>query len=197
MGVQGAHQHMEFWSKSVYLRYRIQGKTTYLPWNLNKKVTLIEDHKENYVVIGLRKVDDNGKQKDHCHSIVIDVKSQHAKFDLENLMSFLEGSQMESLNKELENNHYSPWVDSTAKSNTSRLRQIFQTLERYALENVERRPGIGRNFAQERSSSSKEVMVPNTSLPTSASRGSRHGQFKIETEEMPYLTISGLSRVQK
>ena len=55
------------WKNYVYLRYRFQGKTTYLPWNLNEKVTLIEDHKDNYVVIGLRKVDDNGKQKDHYH----------------------------------------------------------------------------------------------------------------------------------
>ena len=105
-------------------------------------MTLIEDYKDNYVVIGLREVDDNGKHKDHCHSIVIDVNSQHAKFDLKNLMSFLEGSQMESFNEELENNHYSPWVDSTAKSYTSRLRQIFQTLDKYALENVEHRLGI-------------------------------------------------------
>ena len=87
---------------------------------------------------------------------------------------------MESLNEELENNHYSPWVDSTAKSNASRLRQIFQTLDRYALENVERRPGIGRNSAQERRPSSKEVKVPNTLVLASASRGSRPGQSRAE-----------------
>ena len=52
---------------------------------------------------------------------------------------------MESLNDELENNHYSPWVDSTAKSNASRLRQIFQMLDKYTLENVEHRPAIKRN----------------------------------------------------
>ena len=167
---------VNWWKNYVYLRYRIQRKMTYLPWNINEKVTLIEDHKENYVVIGLREVDDNRKHKDHCHSIVINVKSQHAKFDLKNLMSFLEGSQMESLNEELENNHYSPWIDSTTKSNASRLRQIFQTLDRYALENVERRPGIGRSSAQEQRPSSKEVLVPNTSLPAFASRGSRLGQ---------------------
>ena len=88
---------------------------------------------------------------------------------------------MESLNEKLENNHYSPWTDSTAKSNASRLRQIFQTLDRYALENVERRPGIGRNSTQEQRPSSKEVLVPNTSLPASTSRGSRPGQSRSES----------------
>ena len=98
---------------------------------------------------------------------------------------------MESLNEELENNHYSPWVDSIAKSNASRLRQIFQTLDRYALENVERRLGIGRNSAQERRPSSKEVMVPNTSLPASASRGSRPGQSRSEPKRKDGLHSQG------
>ena len=90
---------------------------------------------------------------------------------------------MESLNEELENNHYSPWVDSTAKSNASRLQQIFQTLDRYALENVERRPGIGRSSAQERRPSSKEVLVLNTSLLAFASRGSRPSQSRLEPKK--------------
>ena len=85
----------------------------------------------------LRKVDSNGNVGDHCHSIVINVNSEHGKFDLDNLMAFLEGLQMESLNLEFERNHYVPWVNSTAKSNASRLRLLFQTLDHYALEHYE------------------------------------------------------------
>ena len=59
---------------------------------MKEKVTMIEDHQKNYVVIGLREVDDNGKNKNHYHSIVINVDSRHGKFDLDNLMTFLEGS---------------------------------------------------------------------------------------------------------
>ena len=92
----------------MYLRYRIEGKTTYLPWNEKEKVMLIEEHQKNYVVIVLREVDSNGNAGDHCHSIVINVNSEHGKFDLDNLMAFLEGSQMESLNQKFERNHYVP-----------------------------------------------------------------------------------------
>ena len=121
----------------------------------------------------------------------------NAKFDLKNLMLFLEESQMESFNEEMENNHYSPWVDSTAKSNASRLRQIFQTLDRYALENVEHHPRIGRNSAQEQRPSSKEVLVPNTSLPASASRGSRPGQSRFEPKKRNALHSQGEESTKK
>ncbi len=32
------------WKNYIYLRYRIQGKTNYLRWNMKEKVTVIEDH---------------------------------------------------------------------------------------------------------------------------------------------------------
>ena len=82
----------------MYLCYWIEGKTTYLLWNKKEKVMLIEEHQKNYVVIVLREVDSNGNAGDHYHSIVINVNLEHGKFDLDNLMAFLEGSQMEFLN---------------------------------------------------------------------------------------------------
>jgi hypothetical protein len=131
------------WKDFVYLRYRVHGKEAYLPWNMNEKVTVIEDHREDYVVIVLREVDDNGKPGKHSHSLILDVKAHHGKFDLQNLMTFLEGSQVESLNEEFENAGYVPWKHSTAKSNANRLRLIWQALDHYAVKNVEKRPPVG------------------------------------------------------
>jgi hypothetical protein len=184
------------WRNYVYLRYRVRGKTNYLPWNPKEKVTLIEDHQKNYVVIGLREVDDHGKHKEHCHSIVINVHSPHAKFDLENLMTFLEGSQMESLNEEFENNKYAPWVDSTAKSNASRLRLIFQTLDRYALENVEPLPVVGRQSAQNMRPSETPPKLP-TTLGALEGTTARPGQVRSTPKKRVAGTSSGTESTRK
>jgi len=73
----------------VYLRCRVQGKTIYLPWNLHEKVAFIEDHQNEYVVMGLREVDDHENEKDHVHSIIMNVNDRRGKFDLDNLITFL------------------------------------------------------------------------------------------------------------
>ena len=85
-----------------------------------------------------------GMVLDHCHSIVIDVNKSHGKFDLDNLIAFLEGSDMASLNEDFAKLGYVPWVNGTAKSNADRLMRIYQTLDHYAMEHVERRPTLGR-----------------------------------------------------
>jgi hypothetical protein len=86
----------------VFLRYRAARKMNYLQWNVHKKVSITESQRDDYVVIVLRAVDDDGKVLDRCHSIVINVNNSHAKFDLENLIAFLKGSDMGSLNKDFE-----------------------------------------------------------------------------------------------
>ena len=128
----------------VFLRYRVQGTTTYMPWNIKEKVTLIEEHNRDYVILVLREVDELGKQVDHSHSIVIDTNSSHGKFDLKSLMTALEGSEMESLNDSFVKFGYVSWQNTSVKSIASRLRVIFQTLDRYTLANVGPKPGIGR-----------------------------------------------------
>ena len=92
------------------LRIRIEGSTTFQISNLNKKVSIIECVRTDYVVIVLRAVDDDGKDMEHQHSIVIDCKKDHARFDLENLMAFIEGTKWEPLNAEFTNSSYTPWV---------------------------------------------------------------------------------------
>ena len=95
----------------------------------------------------LREVDDVGEQGDHSHSIVIDTNSSHGKFDLESLMTALEGSEMESLNDSFVKSGYVPWQNTSAKSIASRLQVIFQKLNRYALANVGPKPATGRAYS--------------------------------------------------
>src|SRR5579875_2234535 len=71
-------EHVANWSfganrfkNYVYLRFRVQGKNPFHNWNLNEKVCLIEEHAGDYVVMSLREVDDNGREMEHVHSIVI------------------------------------------------------------------------------------------------------------------------------
>jgi len=109
----------------VYLRYRAQGENLYHVRNINEKVTMIEDHQKDNIVIGLREVSDSGVERKYSHSIVINVNAYHAKFDLDNLIVLLQGSDMESMNEKFEKARYYPWGNSTAKSNATKLRMIF------------------------------------------------------------------------
>lgn len=87
-------------------------------------MTNIEEHRDNYVVMILRQVDHDRKEREHFHSIVIDVNLFHGRFDIDDLVAFLERSQMESLSEEFKKLGYIPWRESSSKSNAKRLRLI-------------------------------------------------------------------------
>ena len=89
-----------------------------------EKVESIEDHREHYIVIVLREVDEVGMATSHNHSIVIDVDETHGKFDLENLMASLQGTDMESLNDEFIAKQLLPWQEGRARSVVKRLRSV-------------------------------------------------------------------------
>ena len=93
----------------------------------------IEDHREHFIEIVLRAVDDSGNATSHNHSIVIDVRQQHGKFDVVTLMAALQGTDMESLNEDFISKQLLPWQEGTARSVVKRLRGVWQTLDRYAI----------------------------------------------------------------
>lgn len=139
------------WKDYVFLWYKVKGQLGYLVWNLNEKVMFIDAHHDNYILVVLREVDDARKAGKHCHSIVLNVNSNEAAFDLENLMTLLEGSKMESLNQQFMDSGYLPWKNGIAKATATKLSLIFQTLDRYALSNVKAQPTVGgqpRNIQQ-------------------------------------------------
>ena len=98
-------------------------------------------------------------------------------------MTFLEGSQMEFLNESFVRSGYVPWQNTSAKSIASRLRLIFQTLDRYALENVKPNPSLGRAQSQKRVKE-MDTRPPNVSVGgTSERTTSRPGQGRSEPQK--------------
>ena len=117
----------------VFLRYKIDDIPQFYTWNIKEKVESIEDHHEHFIVIVLREVDDSGNATSHNHSIVIDVRQQHGKFDVVTLMAALQGTDMESLNEDFISKQLLPWKKGTARSVVKRLRGVWQTLDKYAI----------------------------------------------------------------
>ena len=106
----------------VFLRYKLEDIPEFYTWNIKEKVESIEDHREHFIVIVLRAVDDSGNATSHNHSIVIDVRQKHGKFDVVPLMAALQGTDMESLNEDFISKQLLPWQEGTARSVVKRLR---------------------------------------------------------------------------
>ena len=117
----------------IFLRYKIDNILQFYTWNIEDKVESIEDHREHFIVIVLRAVDNSGNATSHNHSIVIDVRQEHGKFDIVTLMAALQGTDMESLNEDFITKQLLPWQEGTARSVVKRLRGVWQTLDRYAI----------------------------------------------------------------
>ena len=96
----------------------------------------IEDHRKHFIVIVLREVDDSGNATSHNHSIVIDVRQEHGKFDVVTLMAALQGTDMESPNDDFISKQLLPWQEGTARSIVKKLRGVWQMLDTYAIVTV-------------------------------------------------------------
>ena len=117
----------------VFLRYKIEDIPEFYTWNIKEKVENIEDHREHFIVIVLRAVDDSGNATSHNHSIVIDIRQQHGKFDVVTLMAALQGTDIESLNEDFISKQLLPWQEGTARFVVKKLRGVWLTLDRYAI----------------------------------------------------------------
>ena len=117
----------------VFLKYKIEDIPQFYTWNIKEKVENIEDHHEHFIVIVLRAVDDSGNATSHNHSIVIDVRQQHGKFDVVTLMAALQGTDIKSLNEDFISKQLLPWQEGTARSVVKKLRGVWLTLDRYAI----------------------------------------------------------------
>ena len=113
----------------VFLRYKIEDIPQFYTWNIKEKVESIEDHCEHFIVIVLRAVDDSGNATSHNHSIVIDVRQEHGKFDVVTLMAALQGTDMESLNKDFISKQLLPWQEGTARSIVKKLRGVWTDMQ--------------------------------------------------------------------
>ena len=131
----------------------------------------IEDHLEHFIVIVLRAVDDSGNATSHNHSIVIDVRHQHGKFDVVTLMAALQGTDIESLNVDFISKQLLPWQEGTARSVVKKLRGVWLTLDRYAIVTATKAASAKKGIKWQ---------------PAGAERGDKHQR---EEEEDPVLAL--------
>jgi len=80
----------------IFLQHRVKDSGIYVNWNLEEKVSLVEQHRDKYVVITLHTLDKSGKEIKHMHSIVMHKDNNVGVFDLDNLVIHLyEGNHNE------------------------------------------------------------------------------------------------------
>ena len=115
----------------VYLLHRESSRGSFLPLNLDKKVTLLENFYQEYVVITLQAVDARGEDTSHIHSIVAKIGDSVAAFDINGLLDTLASISMEELRLELES-RYVPWMYTSVESLFRKISSIYRTMSRYA-----------------------------------------------------------------
>ena len=138
----------------------------------------IEDHREHFIVIVLREVDDSGNATSHNHSIVIDVRQQHGKFDVVILMAALQGTDMESLNEDFISKQLLRWQEGTARSVVKRLHGVWQTLDKYAIVTAAKAASAKKGIKWQPAGVER-----GDTTPKRRRGGSRPGSSKAEAQE--------------
>ena len=88
------------------------------------------------MLIVLQAVDNDGHEIPHNHSIVSHEEDTRGAFDLDTLLAFLQETSMETLAEDF-NKQIHLWIKTNA-SMTKKINKIFTTLDRYALQHVEK-----------------------------------------------------------
>ena len=178
-------QHITKWTFGIskhkayiFLKYSIDDLPDFYTWNLKEKVESIEDHREHYIVIVLREVDDTGIATSHTHSIVIDVEQEHGRFDIASLMLSLQGMDMESLNDNFISKQLFPWQEGTARSVVKRLLVVWQILDRFAIVNVANTPTAKKSNKRQPPSGPR-----GDTTPKRGKGGSRPGTSRAEAQK--------------
>ena len=125
----------------VYLLHRESNRGNFLPLNLNEKVILLESFYQEYVVITLQAVDEDGADTKHIHSIVVRIGEGVAAFNINGLLDTLTGTSMEELRLELESKHV-PWTYTSPDSAFRKISSIYRTMSRYAARGGPQIPSI-------------------------------------------------------
>ena len=178
-------QHISEWTFGivkqkgyVFFKYKIDDIAQFYTWNIMEKVESIKDHREHYIVIVLREVDEAGMATNHNHSIVIDVDETHGKFNLENLMASLQGTDMESLNKKFIAKKLLLWQEGSALFVVKRLRSVWQMLDRYTIVNVATATTAKKGNKRQPPSSPHDETTPKRGRG-----GSRPGSSRAEAQK--------------
>ena len=162
----------------VFLRYKIDDIPQFYTWNIKEKVENIEDHREHFIVIGLRAVDDSGNATSHNHSIVIDVRHQHGKFDVVTLMAALQGMDIESLNEDFISKQLLPWQEGTARSVVKKLGGVWLTLDKYAIVTAAKAASAKKGIKRQPAGAERGETTPKRGRG-----GSRPGSSRAEAQK--------------
>ena len=180
---------VNFWSFGVnrfkdyvFFRHRVNETTLYVNWNINEKISLVECHQRHYMLIVLQAVDDDGREIPYNHSIVCHEEDTRGTFDLDTLLAFLQGTSVETLAKDF-NRQFHPWMKTNAESITRKINKIFTTLDRYALQHVEKQPRPTQVRGHARRESDSEPRSASSARGRSRGRGSGRGLVRAETRK--------------
>ena len=91
----------------------------------------LENFHQEYVIITLQAVDNNGEDTKHLHSIIVKIGGHNTNFDIDGLLDILEGTSMEVLHPNLEAK-YTPWTYTITQSAYQKINSIYWTLSQYA-----------------------------------------------------------------
>ena len=115
----------------VYLLYCESSRGSFLPLNLDEKVTLLENFYQEYVVITLQAVNARVVDSPYIHSIVAKIGDSVVAFDINEVLDTLTGTSMEELCMELESK-YVLWMYTSAESVFRKISSIYRTMSQYA-----------------------------------------------------------------
>jgi len=135
----GINQFQNF----VHLRYRTGGTNQFLTWNPNEKVFHIECIRDRYIVIILLKNRDSGSISNHSHSLVSDSNDPWNRFDMQEVVEFLQNAGVNYVMETFQNSGYYPWVDCSPGVTVRRLNNILRAMEHHVQHFVKPRPSIG------------------------------------------------------
>ena len=144
----------------------------------------------------LQVVDSDGHEIPHNHSIVYHEEETRGAFDLDTLLAFLQGTSVETLAEDF-NKQFHPWIHTNAASMTRKINKIFTTLDRYALQHVEKhsRPTQGRG--QGRQESDSEPRSASGTRGRLGGRRSGRGLVRAETRKRWNFELGASEPVKK
>jgi len=82
----------------IFLRHRVKDSGIFVNWNF-QEVSLVEQHRDKYVVITLHALDRSDNEIKHMHSIVMHEDDDVGVFDLDHLVTHLHEGNNDELAK--------------------------------------------------------------------------------------------------
>ena len=154
---------------------------------MDKKVTLLENFYQDYVVITLQDVNARVEDTPHIYSIVVKIGDGVATFDINGLLDPLTKTSMEELRPELESK-YVPWTYTSAQSAFRKISSIYCTMSWYAACGGSNIPSFANrsapwNIVERRAASQSRTQSSHSHVNTNApARQKRNTDTSLQTE---------------